>query len=215
MNRSKHKILSGIYLVIDPCMEEAKLLEKISAVLTEVTAIQVYDNFGPTTDRISLIRKIIDQAHPHEVPVLINNNWELLSQTGADGVHFDEIPVNYEAIKAKVGRPFLVGLTCNNSFKEIKWADENKLDYISFCSIFPSSTSNSCTLVDFETIRKARQLSDLPIFLAGGITPEKIQQIQGLPFQGIAVISGIMGLEDPLHAILHYKHQLKISKHEN
>lgn len=210
MKTNKRTIKPGIYLVIDPAMDESALMKKLeNALEEEIAALQIWDHFIPGQNIPEQIEKITSLCHKNDVPVLINNRWEFLNSTSLDGVHFDQIPKNYNAIKISVNRRFLAGLTCNNDLSWVHWANDNHLDYISFCSIFPSTTDTSCELVNFETIRETRKITSMPVFLAGGIKPWNIKKLQGLNFQGIAVISGVMGVESPAEAIKEYTEQLK------
>lgn len=85
---------------------------------------------------------------------------------------------------------------------------DNRLDYLSFCSMFPSVTANSCELVKIETVQAARAMTGMPIFLAGGITPDNLDRFSGTGMNGVAVISGIMNAEDPQHKARYYKQAL-------
>lgn len=207
---TKRHIKPGIYLVVDPSMEEPVLLHKIELCVQEqITALQVWDNFLPGQNITALIQKICQLCHKKEIPVLINNKWELLTSSSLDGVHFDEVPSNYKLIKESLQRPFISGITCNNNLSVVHWANEQQLDYISFCSIFPSGTSNSCELVDFNTIHEAKRISSLPVFLAGGIRPGNMDQLDALDYTGIAVVSGIMNTNRPDESIKEYREKLK------
>lgn len=207
----KNNIQKGIYLVVDPSMEETVLLKRIEQALQEkIVAVQVWDNFQAGQKIIPLIDKICELCHSRDVPVFINNQWELLGEAPLDGVHFDEIPQDIKKIRRKIGKQFLTGLTCNNDLSWVSWAEKNRFDYISFCSIFPSSTSNSCELVDFETIRKTKEKSSLPVFLAGGINPENINKLNELDYEGVAVVSGIMNSDRPQEAIQNYLKNLNL-----
>lgn len=200
---------SGIYLIIDPSMNEVVLLNKLNRCLLEsLAAVQIWDNFKDTQDVIDLIRKICDLCHAKNVPVLINNHWDLLNRTDLDGVHFDIIPENYREIKAGLNKSFISGLTCNNDLSWVEWANSNNLDYISFCSVFPSQTANSCEIVHFNTIQKASKHYDVPIYLAGGITADNLGQLKELNFKGIAVVSGVMGATNPEESINNYLKEL-------
>jgi thiamine-phosphate pyrophosphorylase len=137
------------------------------------------------------------------VPVIINNEWKLLNSLPLDGVHFDEIPSNYDYIKQSIEKEFLAGITCNNDLSVIEWAESNQLNYISFCSVFPSITSNSCELVSFDSIQQARQITSLPIFLAGGIQLNNMQDLRELHYDGIALA------EDPAQVTKKYLELLK------
>jgi len=204
------KMSSGIYLIIDPSMNELILLNKLNLCLKEkLAAVQIWDNFKDKQNISELIHKICVLCHAKNIPVLINNRWELLNKSSLDGVHFDKIPENYTAIKERVSKPFISGLTCNNDLTFVKWASENKLDYISFCSIFPSNTANSCELIDFNIIRQTSKRYSLPIFLAGGIKPENMTQLDELNYTGIAVVSGIMSTDKPDESIKKYQEKLK------
>lgn len=203
------KIGKGIYLVIDPSMPEVTLLDKLERIVTgSIAALQIWDNFHENDPSLALIDTICTLCHAHDVPVFLNNRWEYICKTQADGVHFDEIPADFDEIRKALPATTLFGLTCNNNLEDIKWAEARGLDYISFCSVFPSGTSNSCELVQFDTIQKASEITSMPIFLAGGIRPDNLDKLSGLPFSGIAVVSGIMSAEDPQQAFIQYNNKL-------
>ena len=98
--------------------------------------------------------------------------------------------------------------TVFDDFDKIEWAIEQQLDYISFCSVFPSSSVNTCDLVSKEVMIKARAATQMPIFLSGGINTHNMEQLSDTGFNGIAVVSGIMAADDTAQASLDYKHAL-------
>jgi thiamine-phosphate pyrophosphorylase len=202
----------GIYLVADPSMDENILLDKIKDCLPEgIAAVQIWDK-DPGQDLLPIVEKICSLCIPINVPVIINNRWELLNKSSISGVHFDQLPDNFEEIRKSVNKKFITGITCNNDLSEVVIAQKHKLDYISFCSIFPSGTANSCELVEFDTIHKARNIFSELIFIAGGITPHNLDKLSQLPYDGVAVISGILGSSNPKEAIREYKKHLNFQK---
>lgn len=203
------KIKNGIYLIIDPSIDKNLLFDKLKVIVQEpLAALQIWDNFKNHENQVALINDILKICQNKNFPVIINNKWELLNKTELNGVHFDKIPENIDFIKKQVKKNFIMGVTCNNDLKEVQRADKLKFDYISFCSIFPSTTANSCELVSFETIKKAKSLTSLPIFLAGGIKPDNIEMLNELNYSGIAIISGIMNAHNPIEEIKKYKQKL-------
>ena len=206
---SKRTIQNGIYLVIDPSINRQTLLNKLEEVVKEkIVAVQVWDNFSDDESIKPLINDIIKRCHANDIPVLINNRWQLVVDTELDGVHFDNVPDNFNQIKKELNKEIIVGITCNNDLSVVQWADENNLDYISFCSMFPSSTANSCDLVSFDNIKRVRTITNLPIFLAGGIKPENMEMLNELSYSGIAVVSGIMNAAQPAEALKMYHDKL-------
>ncbi|WP_017732604.1 thiamine phosphate synthase [Nafulsella turpanensis] len=211
MQRGK-KITGGIYLVLNPALEKPVLLEKLEQALEGgIAVLQIWNNWVDTfslTEKRELIGPIIKLASAYQVPVLINEEWELLKGTSLDGVHFDAIPENYERIKQEIGRRFMAGITCSNNLAPIYWAEENRVDYVSFCSVFPSSSVASCEIVKPETIRKAREITQMPLFLSGGISVDNMSHLQELDFNGVAVISGILNAESSRQAAASYQDAL-------
>jgi thiamine-phosphate pyrophosphorylase len=84
----------------------------------------------------------------------------------------------------------------------------NKLDYISFCSVFPSKSVSTCNLVSREIINKARAFTSIPIFLSGGIDLNNLPLLEGTGLDGIAVISGIMSANNPEEMASNYSQAL-------
>ena len=206
----KQTIQSGIYLIIDPAMEEEILLSKLNLIVEEeIAAIQIWDNFKEDQNIEELLLKIYERASANNIPVIINNRWELLKQIPLDGIHFDEIPENFNDIRKEINRDFIAGITCNNDLSIIEYAEKHQFDYISFCSMFPSKTANSCELVDFETVQKAKSIFSGKIFLAGGINLNNIENLSQLNYDGIAVVSGIMSAENPSENIKMYHQKIK------
>lgn len=209
----KKEISGGIYLVLDPSINKKELLEKLEQALNGgVDIIQIWNHWPNSfseADKEELVEEIIDRTKKDSIPVLINDDWKLLKVTGLDGVHFDEIPEDFEQIQNEIRRGFISGITCSNDLEVIQWADDHDFDYISFCSMFPSSSVDSCDIVRPETVQRAREITDLPLFVSGGITPNNLSELDDLDFQGIAVISGILSSESPRESACKYKQKLK------
>lgn len=207
----KTTISGGVYLVLNPAVEQNLLLTKLeSALKGHLQAVQIWNNWLPASNKLLLIASISKLCKPYNVPLFINNDWMLLKQTqDIDGVHFDTIPALIDQVRTEIGRPFLCGITCSGNLDTVVWAEANQLDYISFCSMFPSSSAGTCEIVMPETVGQARTMTRMPIFIAGGITPENTQTLkQQIPFNGVAVISGILSADDPEQKVQEYQQAL-------
>ncbi|OOQ60443.1 thiamine phosphate synthase [Mucilaginibacter pedocola] len=205
------KITGGVYLVIDPSMDRDLLLSRLGKALKAgVNAVQLWGNWPPGADKRSCISAIANLCRAYGVPLLIDNDWELLiGLPDLDGVHFDQIPSNLNDIKKIVGRPFATGITCSGDLEVVRWAAANGMDYISFCAMFPSPSAGSCDIVTPSTVKEAREVTTLPLFVSGGMTPENILSLRLLtPFDGVAVISGVMSHADPYGKVKLYQDAL-------
>lgn len=206
----KKTISDGVYLVIDPLIGPDKILSQLKLIKNEkIAAIQIWNNPKTKDVAFSLIENIIALFENSATPILINNNWQLLKTLPLDGVHFDEVPKNLSAIEAEISRPFIKGLTLQNDLMAVEKDNNLKFDYLSFCSLFPSLTAKNCEIVSFETIKKCRQRTTRPIFLAGGIRLDNMASILQLPANGIAVVSAVMNASNPLEVIQKFNSILK------
>lgn len=210
--------VDGIYLVLDPSMEKAILLKRLKESMEGgVQWVQIWNNWPVDFNRerkLELVNTVVDITKQHGVAVLINEEWELMLESGLSGVHFDHIPEGFKRIRETLPKGAIIGITCSNDLEIVKWAEQNQLDYISFCAIFPSSSVDTCEIVSHDTLRKARSLTALPLFVSGGITPENLSQLQELDISGVAVISGIMNNDKPKQAAQAYASALKTYKNE-
>jgi thiamine-phosphate pyrophosphorylase len=132
--------------------------------------------------------------------------------TELDGIHFDSIPDDFSEIKSRFTSNTIIGITCGNDISKIKLAMNHQLSYISFCSIFPSSSVSTCDLVDKEVISQARALTNMPIFLSGGIDLNNIDQLKETQMDGVALVSGIMSAENVKEKVMQYQQKLKKNK---
>jgi thiamine-phosphate pyrophosphorylase len=211
---STYQIKGGIYLVLDPAMEKTRLLHQLASALSGgIQVVQIWNNWLPGTDKLSLIEDVAKLCQPHNVPLLINEDWQLLQQSPfLQGVHFDQIPADFAAMEHAIDKPFIAGITCSGDLDLVAWADENGLDYVSFCSMFPSPSAGSCDIVMPATVRQARAITQMPLFVSGGITAENILSLRKeISFDGVAVISGILSADDPALKVQQYKNALSIN----
>lgn len=200
------KINGGLYLVVDPMPGIILTLPKIKAALDGgVDVIQLWNHWPANEPDKEFILEVCNVAATHNVPVIIHEHWQLLKDLPLDGVHFDTIPREFETFKNTIIRRVLVGITCGNDEERIRWAITHTLDYISFCSVFPSKTAITCEVVDPLLILETKRRSSIRIFAAGGINFDNISTLPISEIDGIAIVSGIMKAEDPESAARKYK----------
>src|SRR5690554_6369774 len=136
------KVKGGLYLVLDPSVERNILLEKLKAALEGgVKVLQIWNswkNISRKEHKITFINEVVNMANEFNVPVLINNDWEMIKYSDLSGVHFDSIPESLEGIKNDIALEIIAGITCVIDLKAIEWSDNTYVDYMPFCSLFSS-----------------------------------------------------------------------------
>lgn len=210
--KKSNKFNGGVYLVIDPSLNKHILLKKVKQALNGgVGSLQIWNHWPKLislTEKKDIIDSVTELAERYEVPVLINEDWKLLKDTLLNGIHFDGIPKDYPSIKSEINKDFISGITCGNDLSTVSWAEQNNLDYISFCSMFPSPSAGDCEIIRSETVKNAKEITQIPIFLSGGITEDNLESLKDLDFNGIAVISGILNAGSPEKSAIAFRQAL-------
>jgi thiamine-phosphate pyrophosphorylase len=198
--------LKGLYLVVDPGLGSKGLEATRLALLGGVDIVQM---LAGTDAQREFARELRDITRTHHIPLLINNNVDLARQVEADGVHIDGKHPSPSEVKKVLGDNAIVGYTCGNDLEKVRWATRTGADYVSFCSIFPSGTAGECEIVPLETVARARGMTRVPMFAAGGISHENASRVLSTGIDGIAVVSAILSAPDPRESARRFKQILE------
>lgn len=197
----KKRVMSGVYLVVDPSYGEEKVLSCAqSSMEAGLDVLQLWASWKDDKSAEDLGRKLVKLSERYSVPFVVNNDLQVALKIGADGVHIDGTEPAPREIREAMGKDSIVGVTCSTSMEKVLWAQSTKLDYISFCSMYPSISVNECDIVPLSMVREARSKVTMPIFASGGINMTNAHEVLEAGANGVAVISAIMGSKEPAQA---------------
>ena len=203
---NKRKIESGVYLVVDPSYGEAKVLDVARKSMEGgLDVLQLWASWKDDSSAIDLGRKLVLLANEYSVPFVVNNDLEVALKIGADGVHIDGTEPSPSIIRGKMGDDCIVGVTCSTNMEKVLWAAGENVDYISFCSMYPSSSVNECDIVPMRMVSEARKKVSVPIFASGGINLTNAHEVIDAGGDGVAAISTIMTSSDPKMTTMKFK----------
>ncbi|MHB1867382.1 MAG: thiamine phosphate synthase [Nitrososphaerales archaeon] len=198
MKSGKKNITSGVYLVVDPSYGEEKVLHVVQESMEGgLDVLQLWASWKDDAAAIDLGKKLAKLAEQYSVPFVVNNDVEVALKIGSDGVHIDGTEPSPSLIRKRFGDDGIVGVTCSTSMEKVLWADKEKVDYISFCSMYPSPSVNECDIVPMRMVSEARRKISIPIFASGGINLTNAHEIIDVGGDGVAVISTIMTSKNP------------------
>jgi thiamine-phosphate pyrophosphorylase len=212
----KRKIESGVYLVVDSGYGQDKVMKSVTdSMKAGLDALQLWASWKEDSVAIDLGRKLAKVARDYSVPFVVNNDLEVALKIGADGVHTDGKIPSPKTVKEKMGPSGIAGVTCSTDIEKVLWASSQQADYVSFCSMFPSSSVADCDIVPLEMLGQARKLITIPIFASGGINLENAHTVVTAGADGVAVISAIMAASDAAKATAELKEVVKRYSREN
>ena len=202
--------LGGLYLVISPALLPTKeLLDATKKALEGGVDLLQLSASQQKNQPKSLAKGLSKLAQEYEKPFLLNNDLQFVKETNVDGVHFDNYEITPHDARRWVGKECIVGYTVNTDLEKVRWAEKEGADYVSFCSVFSKCTATQCPTVPLETVKKAKALTALPVFAAGGINLNNIQKVLETGADGVAVTSAILNAEDPEIAAKEFKKAIR------
>jgi len=196
--------LRGLYLITPDDTDTTRLVERTSAVIGHASLLQ-YRNKQATpplaAEQLAALRPL---CRAHGVPLLVNDDWRLARDAGADGVHLGEDDGDLRAARAALGSGAVIGASCYDSLALARAAADAGASYVAFGACFPSPTKPAARRVPAGLLRDAGALG-LPVVAIGGITPDNAPGVVDAGADMVAVISGVFDAHDPVAAARAYR----------
>lgn len=130
------------------------------------------------------------------VPLVVNDDLDLATAIGADGVHLGRGEIPIAAARVRLGKSRLLGASCYQRLELALAAREAGADYIAFGSAFPSATKPGAARAPLSLYREAKSRLDSPIVAIGGITTENAPAVIDAGADAVAVISALFDSPD-------------------
>jgi len=153
-------------------------------------------------------RAILDAARPLRrstrkggALLFVNDRFDVALAAGADGVHLgpDDLPVS--AVRRSAPRPFLIGYSADDP-DEAREAVDRGADYIGCGTVYPTgSKEDAGGVIGLDGLEAVVRAVDVPVVAIGGITPQRAPDVARTGAAGVAVVSAVMGAEDPGAAV--------------
>ncbi|MEO7368246.1 MAG: thiamine phosphate synthase [Gemmatimonadaceae bacterium] len=166
-----------------------------AAVQGGATCVQLRLKDVAARDLVGVARELIKAVN---VPVIVNDRADVAIAAGAAGVHLgaDDIPVSAARSIAPPG--FFIGASVGTD-AEVPLAAG--ADYVGVGPVFPTiSKKDAGIAIGLADFRRLAELTGLPPIAIGGITAENARSAMDAGAVGIAVISSMFGVNDPLGA---------------
>ena len=188
-----------LYLVTDPhlCASFGLLNTVNAAIKGGITMVQLRDKEASTKERVEIGRALKKILNDSQIPLIINDDIEAAVAIDADGIHVGQSDENTIAIRSKIGKEKIVGLSCE-TIKDARDADPALVDYIGISPVFPTKTkSDFNAYIGLDGISDIVNATSIPAVAIGGLKKEHCREIFTRGCKGMAVVSAICGKEDP------------------
>lgn len=131
----------------------------------------------------------------YEVPFLIDDNVELAVKVGADGIHVGQHDMEASSVRKLIGDKMILGVSAQ-TVEQAKLAEKNGADYLGVGAVFPTTTKDDASAVDYNTLKAICSAVNIPVVAIGGINETNILKLSGSGICGVAVVSAIYAQKD-------------------
>lgn len=192
------KVNYGLYLVTDTniCSREKLVSVTEAAIKGGVTLVQLREKDISTREFFAEALELKKLCKHYNVPLLINDRIDIALAVDADGIHIGQSDMPLKVSRKILGPNKIIGLSAGNVNRAVE-AVSDGADYLGVGAVFPTSTKKDVSNVGIEMLKQVRKSVDIPIVGIGGINPDNISQLYGSGIEGVAVVSCIMGSDDP------------------
>lgn len=189
---------SGLYFITDSTnySEEEFLYRVEEALKGGITLLQLREKNKSTKEYIQLAEKVHALAGRYNVPLIIDDRVDVALAINAEGVHVGAEDMPVKTARKLMGNNKIVGATA----KTVPWAKdayEQGADYLGVGAIYPTTTKVKTVLTSTDTLRDICNAVPIPVNAIGGLNPDNIDILSGIPIAGICVVSAIMKADDP------------------
>ena len=120
--------------------------------------------------------KIKKICKKYKVKLIVNDDPNLAKKIDADGCHLGQNDMVIQGAR-KILKKKIIGITCHNSKKLIRYAVKNGANYIAIGAFFKSKTKKVNYIAKPSLISWAKRFTKLPVVIIGGITNKNFRKL--------------------------------------
>ena len=197
--------------VTDDMQSVRDLASKIIEIKDTVDIVQIREKTKTAQEIITLIR-YMEEGGVEKDKIILNDRLDIALLMGIPSVHLPEKGLPVKMVKQnfphlRVGRSV-------HSYEGAKKAERDGADYVLYGHCFETNSKKGKTPNGIQPILEMKKKLRIPVYAIGGITLNKIDTLQQVKADGIAVMSGIFSAENPFSSTKQYyeaiNHESKI-----
>lgn len=194
----------GLYLLTPDETDTARLLARVAPVLPHATWLQYRNKRADAALRRAQVLALLPLCRATGVPLIVNDDWRLAADEGADGAHLGQDDGELGEARAALGPDAILGASCYADIARAQRAGAAGASYVAFGAFFPSPTKPGAPVAGKALLRDPT-LPPVPRVAIGGITPDNARQLVAAGADLVAVISGVFDARHPAAAARAYR----------
>jgi thiamine-phosphate pyrophosphorylase len=158
--------------------------------------IQYRDKNIDAPTRNQRARAFLTLCRQHNAKLLINDDWRLAAEIGADGAHLGRGDGTLREARSALGDAAILGATCYQSLELARRAEDDGASYAAFGAAWPSPTKPEAPLATLALYEAAARTLSIPVCAIGGITLANVRPLLESGVSLIALVSDLFSAPD-------------------
>lgn len=188
-----------VYLVTDRIFSRGRTNREVieAAIRGGVSVVQLREKTLSTRAFVQQGLAIREMVAAHGIALIINDRIDVALAIDADGVHVGQDDMPLALVRRILGPNKIVGLSVN-ALDQIDDEADALADYLAISPVFFTSTKEDISKPwGLDGIRKARELTGLPLVGIGGISLSNAREVVAAGIDCVAVVTAITSADDP------------------
>lgn len=179
-------------------LQKINFFSVIEKVIKEgISLVQLRSKKTDTKTFFDIALRISRILIPLNIPFIINDRVDIALACQADGVHLGQKDLPLPTARKILGRDKIIGITAPN-IELAKKAESQGADYLGVGPVFyTESKQKAIKPLGIKKLSLIRRNINIPILAIGGIAPQNAAEVMSTGVDGVAVISAVLGSEDP------------------
>lgn len=195
----------GLYLITPDEADTSRLVDRVAPLLAlGVAVLQLRNKRADAALQRRQAAALLPLCRAAGTPLLINDDWRIAAETGADGVHLGGQDGELAHARAELGPRAIIGASCYNELDRARRAAAAGASYLAFGAFFPSSSKPAAPRATPDLLAAAACLG-LPLVAIGGITPDNAPGVIAAGADYVAAIAAVFNSPDPIASVLAFR----------
>ncbi len=171
-------------------------------------AIQFRQKHGSTREMIETACQMKELCSRSDVKLIINDRIDIAIAANADGVHLGQDDFPIPLARRLLGNDRIIGGSAGSIEEAMKCLNEG-VDYIGFGPVYQTGSKDDAgPAKGIAIMKQVIKKMNCPVIAIGGVNSVNIPEIIRSGAYGIAVISAVCCMEDPVTATRKLKEAL-------
>ncbi|CAH1851890.1 thiamine phosphate synthase [Convivina praedatoris] len=180
---------------------QARFLEILEqACQLGITAFQYREKDGSRLneqEKIALGQQIRKITQQYQIPLIVDDDWQLAQEIGADGLHLGQNDTPLIDLLPKVSN-LILGLSVHDQQELPATNILNQLDYLGVGPVFNTDSKTKIqSPIGLTGLKQLNLITNKPIVAIGGIHSDNARAVRATGVAGLAVISAIFNSPQP------------------